>query len=145
MIDNGNVKDARRYPIQDLHRITVELLKHIHSVSIRFGKTFSPGVRDEGSLVNIATRISKMASDRSDMSSIAAFAVERMVKDHPFRDGNHRTAYELGRLICIFFNNRLDVSIEEAVSFMRRIDDENLPADEIARWIEERKTAMKGP
>ena len=79
------------------------------------------------------------------MSSIAAFAVERMVKGHPFWDGNHRTAYELGRLICIFFNYRLDLTIEEAVGFMRRIDEEDLPAAEIAKWFEARKTPMKGP
>ncbi len=134
-----------KYPIKDLKRITVELLKELHTVSIKYGKTFSPAVREEGSLVNIADRISRMASERAPMRSIAAFAIEKMVKDHPFWDGNHRTAYELGRLICIFFGNRLDVSVEEAVVFMRNIDDENLPAAEIARWIDERKIPMKGP
>jgi death-on-curing protein len=86
-----------------------------------------------------------MASERSDGPSIAAAVIETVVKDHPFWDGNHRTAFELGRLICLLFGYRLNLTVEEAVAFMRLIDSQKLPTGEIKRWIIERTVPTKEP
>lgn len=137
------VNDRAPYPSEKLIRIDSERIKKVHAVSVRYGKTFSQGVRDEGSLERAADEIRKMAQERKNGPSIAAKAIELIVQDHPFWDGNHRTAFELGRLICLLFGYRLNVTVEEAVAFMRMIDDRNMPFKNIQDWIDERLVAMK--
>jgi death-on-curing family protein len=102
-------------------------------------------VRNEGSLDRIADEIHKMAKGHKDSSLIVARAMELLVKDHPFWDGNHRTAFELGRLICLLFSYRLDVTVEEAVAFMRNIDHQDMPVEKIQKWAKERLVPMKEP
>jgi death-on-curing family protein len=138
------VKDQARYPLSRLERIDAARIKRIHDVAIRFGKSFSTGVRDEGSLERLEQEILKMAKAGKAGSAIAALAIERIIKDHPFWDGNHRTAFELGRFICILFDRRLDVTPNEAIGFMRAIDGKDLPTSQIQEWIEERSVPMKG-
>ena len=77
-------------------------------------------------------------------SSIVAAVIERVVKDHPFRDGNHRTAFEPGRFICVLLGKRLDVTADEVIEFMRTVDGSDLPTSQIRRWIKERIVPMKG-
>ena len=84
-----------------------------------------------------------MAKAGEDIVSIAAFVIERIVKDHPFWDGNHRTAYEMGRFILILSEYRLSVSVDEAVTFMRKIDSGNLSRKEIEKWLEARLSPTK--
>jgi death-on-curing family protein len=133
------------YPVEKLMRIDTARIIKVHAVSIRYGKTFSTGVKNEGSLDRVADEIHKMAKGRKDSSLIVARAMELLVKDHPFWDGNHRTAFELGRLICLFFDYRLDVTVEEAVAFMRNIDYQDMPLEKIQKWVDERRVAMKVP
>ena len=86
-----------------------------------------------------------MAKAGKEVSTIVAIAMERIVKDHPFWDGNHRTAFELGRFICVLFGQRLDVTVDEAIGFMRAIDGNALPTSQIQNWIDERIVPMKAP
>jgi death-on-curing family protein len=138
------VKNPAPYPVEKLTRIDSDRIKRIHAVSIRYGKTFSENVRDAGSLDRIAEKIRKMAQKRKDGSFIVARSMELLVKDHPFWDGNHRTAFELGRLLCLLFGYRLNATVEEAVTFMRMIDDHDIPEEEIQKWVDERIVVMKG-
>jgi death-on-curing family protein len=131
------------YPLEKLKRINPEKIKQIHLISIKYGKTQDTGIREEGSLINIADGISKMAVNRKDMVTIVAYVLEKLVKYHPFWDGNHRTAYELGHFICILFGYRLDIIPSQAIEFMRRIDSENLSARMIKTWVKEKAVAMK--
>jgi death-on-curing family protein len=135
---------ASQYPLAKLERINAARIKRIHDVSIRYGKSFSSGVRDEGSLERLVREILKMAKEGKNVSAIVTVAIERLINDHPFWDGNHRTAFELGRFLCILFGKRLDVTVDEAIGFMRTIDGNNLPTSQIRKWIEERIVPMKG-
>jgi len=121
------VKTPSRYPLAKLERIDTTRIKRIHDISIIYGKSFSSGVRDEGSLERLEQELFKAAKEGKNVSAIAALAIERIVKDHPFWDGNHRTAFELARFICILFGRRLDVTAPEAIGFMRSIDGNDLP------------------
>jgi len=141
--NRNSPETTSRYPLAKLERIDVSRIKRIHEVSIRYGKSFSPGVRDEGSLERLEREILKMAKRKENVSSIVAAVIERIVKDHPFWDGNHRTAFELGRFICVLFGKRLDVTADEAIGFMRTIDGSDLPTLQIRKWIEERIVPMK--
>ena len=112
--------------IERMRRMDAGRIKKVHSICIRYGKTYDKGVRDEGSLFNISSALQEMARAGESVVSIAAFAIERIVKDHHFWDGNHRTAYEMGRFILILSDYRLNVTVSEAVVFMREIDSSNL-------------------
>ena len=139
------MKITSRYPFAELERIDAARIKRIHEVSIQYGKSFSSGVRDEGSLERLEREIRRMAKAGKEVSTIVAIAMERIVKDHPFWDGNHRTAFELGRFICVLFGQRLDVTVDEAIGFMRAIDGNALPTSQIQNWIDERIVPMKAP
>jgi death-on-curing family protein len=135
---------APDYPLPKLERLTAVRIIAIHEVSVKYGKSFSTGIRDHGSLERLERTIQTMARENAEVSAIVALAMERLVKDHPFWDGNHRTAFELGRFICVLFDKRLDVSAREAIGFMRTIDGSDLPTSQIRKWLEERIVPMKG-
>jgi death-on-curing family protein len=136
------MKKKLQFPLDKLMRIDTELMKEIHSRCIQYGKTFNTGIRDEGSLVQIHTEFLKLVEQKKDMITISSSIIERIIKYHPFWDGNHRTAYELGRFILIIFEHRLDVPLEEAVHFMRTIDDKDLTLKDIKSWIKKRIIPM---
>jgi death-on-curing family protein len=137
------VNKTAYYPKDELSRINVDRIKKIHTVSTKYGKTFSTGVRDAGSLVQIATEIERLIDHQKEMDLLMAVAMERVIKYHPFWDGNHRTAFELGRFICVLFGYRIDVTVDEAVTFMRKIDDKDLSTKQIRQWIKKRVIPMK--
>jgi death-on-curing protein len=62
-----------------------------------------------------------------------------MVSNHPFIDGNKRTAYVLMRLYLM--ENGLDISANqsEKYEFVLAIASGNLPFEKIADWIDQHK------
>ncbi|EKE05711.1 MAG: hypothetical protein ACD_19C00182G0039 [uncultured bacterium] len=64
----------------------------------------------------------------------AAF-VQSIVKNHPFIDGNKRTAF-VGCFMFLKINKiHLKVKNEQAVKFMIQVATENYSVDEIATWF----------
>ena len=122
---------------EKLKRIGVRELKKIHQVCIQYGKTFDRGIRDIATLDMIAGKIQSYAAKESPIVSISAYVIHDIVKNHPFWDGNHRTAFETARLMLIMFGYRLDVTVKEAEEFMRKIDSKNLSQNDIEKWIKE--------
>lgn len=133
------------YPVDKLRKIDVSKLKKMHDIVIKYGKTQDKGVRDEGNLVYLVSEIQRMVEKQTDLVVIAAVAMEKMTKNHPFWDGNHRTAWELGRFILLLSGHRLEVTLKEAVEFMRKIDSKNIPKEKIIEWINNRLVATRGP
>ena len=120
---------------EKLKRIGIKELNKLHFVCIQYGKTYDKGIRDEATLENIVFKIHRHAGKRSSPITIAAEAIHDIIKNHPFWDGNHRTAFEIARLILVIFGSRLDVAPKEAERFMRDIDKKNLPLKEIEKWL----------
>lgn len=65
----------------------------------------------------------------------AALLLLGIAQDHPFIDGNKRTAYEVS---AVFFRNNgfvLEPSMEEARDFMVEVAKGVRSLQEIARWL----------
>jgi len=66
----------------------------------------------------------------------AAAIFESIISNHPFIDGNKRTAYVLMRLILLENSNDLDAVQEEKFEFVIKAASGELSFDEIKTWIE---------
>ena len=106
----------------------------LHELMIRkYGG--SSGIRDMGML--------KFGGEDlyPDIYMKAGALVQSIVKNHPFLDGNKRTAFSSA---FIFFkgNGILLLSTrKKVVSFMVKVANENLSVDEISSWL--RKNSKK--
>src|SRR3990170_8832611 len=94
----------------------------VHDEVARVGNTWHFGVREAGSLDYLAVQIREMARQRQSPVDIAAAAMTFLVREHPFWDANHRTAFEMAELIMEAFGQRIAAETAEAERFVRGID-----------------------
>ena len=71
----------------------------------------------------------------ADIFLKAGALIQSVVKNHPFIDGNKRTAFVSAVALLKKSGWHLKVSQDEAVQFMVRVANENLSVDEIAGWL----------
>lgn len=69
----------------------------------------------------------------------AAVLLESLIKNHPFVDGNKRTAYTTFRLFLL--NERMDIaaSQDEKYRFVMQITQSQIDKDQILDWIKKHK------
>ncbi len=67
--------------------------------------------------------------------SKAAALLQSLTLNHPFSDGNKRTAWGTMRWFLALNGYTLRVSVGDAVEFMLRVDNEKPDLKEIAKWI----------
>lgn len=60
-----------------------------------------------------------------------------LVLNHPFVDGNKRTAWEAMKRFLAENDVRLKVEMETIVDLMLRIEDKSLGVDQIAEWLKD--------
>jgi len=113
---------------------------NIHNILIdKFGG--SKGVRDQGSLESAINR-PFATFDNQDLyptpSDKAAAILESILINHPFVDGNKRTAYVLMRLILL--DNGLDVVADQQDKYKMVISAStgDIRFDDIKKWIQTR-------
>lgn len=99
----------------------------------------SPGIRDVGLLESALARPQNAWSyDEADISELAALYAEGIARNHPFIDGNKRTAF----MACYVFlranGQHLRAENREAVEKMRGLASGDLPRDRFAAWLRER-------
>jgi death-on-curing protein len=116
---------------------TIEVEK-IHDILIeRFGG--AKGIRDKGSL-DSALRRPYQTFDGQELYpnpvDKAAAIFESIISNHPFIDGNKRTAYVLMRLILLENKHDIDAGQEEKFEFVIKAASGALSFDEIKAWIE---------
>ena len=102
----------------------------------RFGGSF--GVRDLG-LVESAVARPEASFDGNDLYETifdkAAALLQSLLKNHPFVDGNKRTALTSAGIFLKMNGWRLINNHEEEVEFAVSVDNSNLSQEEIARWL----------
>ncbi|NJN42076.1 MAG: type II toxin-antitoxin system death-on-curing family toxin [Flammeovirgaceae bacterium] len=103
----------------------------------RFGGT--KGIRDRGILESAIGRPFQTFDGKDlypDPVDKAAAIFESIVSNHPFIDGNKRTAYVLLRLILK--RNQLDIEVDQDVkyNFVINAARGQLTFDKIKTWIE---------
>ena len=117
--------------------IEVSEVEKIHDILIdRFGG--AKGIRDKGILESAIGRPFQTFDGKDlypDPVDKAAAIFESIVSNHPFVDGNKRTAYVVLRLILK--RNQLDIKVDQDVKydFVIKAAKGELTFDKIRAWI----------
>lgn len=117
-----------------------ETVRAIHSrqISEHGG---SPGLRDEGLLLSALARPQNLAAygdPLPDLAALAAGYAYGIARNHPFIDGNKRTALVAARTFLLINGADVEASQEEKYVTFLRLAEGGLSEDELAGWIRER-------
>ena len=129
-------KDKIEKIYEQLTHIDENKIKEIHDEAIKIGGAWSEGIRDKGSLFYLTEMLKTMIQKRKDMITMAAKVMAFIIKEHPFWDGNHRTAFELAQLILRAFGYEMKIDKKEAQAFIKSIDKPDIKESIIRKWIE---------
>lgn len=97
------------------------------------------GVRDAGALASALGRpINRWAYGTDDPSEMAAAYAFGIARNHPFVDGNKRTAWVAARLFLLLNGHELVFAEAEAIATMLALAEGELSEEELADWVRER-------
>ncbi len=97
------------------------------------------GIRDSGMLESALARpINSWSYRETDLASLAADYAFGVSRNHPFVDGNKRTAWVLARLFLRLNGVELVFDQSEAVRIMLALAAGEVSEDELAAWFRER-------
>ena len=117
--------------------ISLAEVERIHEILIdKFGGT--TGIRDRGSLESAINRPYQTFDQRElypDPIHKAAAIFESLISNHPFIDGNKRTAYVLMRLILSENGLSLHADDNEKYKFVLRAAKGEIKFDQIREWL----------
>ena len=102
------------------------------------------GTRDRGGLQSALAPAKNLgAHGEPDAASLAAAYASGVVRNHPFVDGNKRTAWVLARLFVARNGSELNFDAADAVVRMLALAAGELSEDDFARWLRERISAVQ--
>lgn len=97
------------------------------------------GVRDRGALESALARpINRWAYGEDDPAILAACYAYGLARNHPFVDGNKRTAWVLARLFLMLNDHRLSFEPEDAIRTVLALAAGELSEEELADWFRSR-------
>jgi death-on-curing protein len=103
----------------------------------------SDSVRDECLLISALARPQNLigyGEERPDISGLAAALAFGIAKNHPFIDGNKRTALVVARTFLLLNGINLNASQEEKYLTFLRLAEGNLSESELAEWMRKHLT-----
>lgn len=113
----------------------VLLLLHEESLAEHGG---APGLRDEGLLDSALGRPQNLLADgQADAAALAASYGYGLARNHPFVDGNKRTAFLAVGLFLALNGMRLTATQAEATLTMLAVAAGEMPEADFAEWIRE--------
>ncbi len=120
-----------------INYLNVPQVLAIHDQAVRrFGGSF--GVRDIG-LVESAIARPRATYDGNDLYrdifDKTAALLQSLLKNHPFVDGNKRTALSSAGIFLKMNGYSLQNKHEEEVKFAIKVDNEHLSLEEISSWL----------
>lgn len=94
------------------------------------------GVRDAGMLDSALTRpLNQWTYGEDDLCALAAAYAFGVAKNHPFIDGNKRTAWVLARLFLMLNAVELSFTSEDAIAAVLALAAGELSEEEMADWF----------
>ena len=97
------------------------------------------GLRDAGLLESALARPQNLLHyGEPDLAALAAAYAFGIARNHPFVDGNKRTAWVAARLFLRLNKGQLTVDKAEATVMMQQLAAGELGEDEVAAWFRER-------
>jgi len=104
-----------------------------------------PGTRDENALESALARPRNLWSfgRSTNLARLGASYLWGIARNHPYRDGNKRTAF-LAMAIFVELNGyRIEAPEEEVVQVMLAVADRRCNEPELAEWIRKRLVSAK--
>lgn len=96
------------------------------------------GVRDMGMLDSALNRpINQWHYGEEDYCALAAAYAYGVARNHPFVDGNKRTAWVLARLFLALNNIALSFTADEAITMVLALAAGELSEEEMVHWLRE--------
>jgi len=97
-----------------------------------------PGIRDEGLLDSALARPQNLAAyEKPDLAALAASYAFGLARNHPFVDGNKRTALVVCETFIIDNGHFLAAPDAELVVVFENLAAGNVTEDELAEWLRE--------
>lgn len=94
------------------------------------------GIRDHGLLESaLAKPVNKWSYGEDDLCALAAAYAFGVARNHPFTDGNKRTAWVLARTFLVLNDCQLAFDREEAISTVQSLAAGELTEEELAKWF----------
>jgi death on curing protein len=97
-----------------------------------------PGLRDEPLLESALTRPRQLFSYNCDASlfTLAAAYVNGLLPNHPFADGNKRTAFVLGGIFLERNGQVLNALEEESAAMVLALASKTITEEDFSLWLE---------
>lgn len=125
--------------------LTTSQVLFIHDQMVkRFGG--SHGIRDMGLVESAVARPQATFGGKYLYFSIfdkAAALLQSLLKNHPFVDGNKRTALTSSGLFLWKNDYKLINNHKEEVEFAVKVDNGNLTVEQISKWLEKHAIRLK--
>lgn len=100
------------------------------------------GVRDQGMLESALARpINQWTYGEDDLCALAAAYAYGIARNHPFADGNKRTAWVFARLFLRLNGQALSFAPRDAIDIVLALAAGELSEDELADWFRQRLCA----
>ena len=99
------------------------------------------GLRDEGLLLSALARPQNLfayGQPPPDLAALAAAYAYGIARNHPFVDGNKRTALVAARTFLLLNGANLQAGQDEKFLTFQRLAEGSLTEDELADWIRKR-------
>lgn len=103
------------------------------------------GVRDEGLLKSALARPQNLLAYSENIPPISAFAASLaygIVKNHPFIDGNKRTALVVSRTFLLVNGFNIEATQEEKYLTFLKLAEGSLTENELEKWFAEKSVKM---
>ena len=98
----------------------------------------APGIRDEGLLDSALARPEQLYAYGSiDLFALAAAYVNGILRNHPFIDGNKRTAFLAGYIFLARNDNQLAADEAEATEITVALASRRLSEEDFAGWLKQ--------
>ena len=98
------------------------------------------GVRDASALESALARPrNQWAYGEADLCALAAAYAFGVARNHPFTDGNKRTAWVLARLFLALNDVRIAFEPEDAIEMVLLLAAGKLAEDEVTAWLSARR------
>ena len=98
------------------------------------------GVRDAGALESALARArNRWTYGETDMCALAAAYAYGMARNHPFSDGNKRTAWVLARLFLALNGVKIAFTPEDAIQTVLRLAGGDLGEEALAQWFRDNR------
>lgn len=105
-----------------------------------------PGLRDRGLLEAVLARPRNVWAygEEPDLPELAAALAGALLRDHPFVDGNKRTALMAAYTFLAINGHELDAPEAEAVAVFRALAAKDLPEEAFAQWLRDHVRPTEG-